>query len=488
MPGKLTHPPGSDSAHPGIFKHGPHIVRVSDLRFQFGVPEEQWQQPGRLIISQQDDGYTGFWIDEVIDVISFPEQGWGKLPPYLPRGIFSRTLLHKQQIQLYAEFSKLKTLQGGGYLKQYLDYLQQQSTTTETGLAKPQTHHATATISSAVKTPSTIAVETGSPREANTVSSPETNTGMTQTASASQETFTHRRPANNPVISSSRNTPAAKPSVMKPAIPKTTTVTRQVTAFESQNQATKTKPSSSRTNDLVNELRHQQISSTEAADETTTTGAIAVLLIFIILVTGLGSGVYFWFQTENLGNKTYSREITPLSPEPLKGPTPVYEPVVEQPVTTIMTEPLPDSRDENKEDEPQVTVQQDENRGDEPHATIQQDENNIVIILDEPKTSTAQQASKVRVDNTAPQHSGAVSTLQETSDKAEKPITPVRHEIIHEVVKGDTLWAIAKRYVKDPFRYPELARLSDIRNPHKIYPGNKVHIIQYRNPEQKTSQ
>ena len=48
--------------------------------------------------------------------------------------------------------------------------------------------------------------------------------------------------------------------------------------------------------------------------------------------------------------------------------------------------------------------------------------------------------------------------------------------IIHTVVKGDTLWHIAGRYVNDPFRYPELTKLSKISNPDLIYPGNKVYI------------
>lgn len=54
----------------------------------------------------------------------------------------------------------------------------------------------------------------------------------------------------------------------------------------------------------------------------------------------------------------------------------------------------------------------------------------------------------------------------------------ISKEIIHIVVKGDTLWHIAKFYVDDPYRYPELARLSNITNPDLIYPGDRVHIIQ----------
>ena len=44
----------------------------------------------------------------------------------------------------------------------------------------------------------------------------------------------------------------------------------------------------------------------------------------------------------------------------------------------------------------------------------------------------------------------------------------------HTVVWGDTLWHISKHYLKDPFRYPDLARWSNIENPDLIYPGDEV--------------
>lgn len=52
------------------------------------------------------------------------------------------------------------------------------------------------------------------------------------------------------------------------------------------------------------------------------------------------------------------------------------------------------------------------------------------------------------------------------------------NKIVHIVTPGNTLWFIAMRYIKNPYRYPDLARLNNIKNPDLIYPGEKV-IIQY---------
>lgn len=518
QPVTLTRPPGSDTVRPGIFRHSGHVVKTEELRVRFGVDEAD-RRPGRMIIAEIDSGRTAFWVDDIIDVISMPGKGWGQLSPQLPKGIFSKTLLLDDKIYLYAEFDALQKLQGHGLLKAYIEQLLVEKQQHEAPV-KAQTTIPTATVTT--KRPDTPP----SPRkEESTV--PDENS-KTSKAVATAEPTEQDKQVNNSVNKVSREAPTVSAKKITPTkvqtiiantsqrVSKSAKTTNKeetrisngaITPQASSVTVTKESPAKSSIAESHSPITPIKLSSAPPESKNQKNNAETKLvstnsrfpwlktLIVILLLISTGTGIYYYFQAERNKpiNKSNNVDITNIyltnRPEP--------ETTVVTPALVIETPPPAEEKASVAEtvvpDETSFAEEQSAIPTSNYQASIEKDDEGITIVIKAPKeelvlndnalAETSPSATPPPIEASsvplpaASEKEKHPADIEENKTKTEILTKPRREEIIHIVVKGDTLWHIAKRYVKNPFRYPELARLSNIKNPDRIYPGNRVRII-----------
>ncbi len=524
-PPKLTHPPGSDSSQPGIFKHGSHIVKVLDLRQKFGIEKDQHVHPGNLIVTIFEEQGFAFWVDQILDVFDFPSEGWGDLPPAIPRGVFSRTLLLNKKIHLYSEFEKLATINDLGYLKHYIQQLTQKENHAESdNKIKPK--HSTAInktrIDTKIQNNSEEIVKT------NTVPViPLDKPTIEKKTAATTHTAIKNTPVSEVKVMSKKEQPGIKnkfhnktPEINQPVL-KSPITKERTSIITPKSSSASILPSSSETTIFSQKTNNpprkpvkpnplQESNNQSNNDNNEDESSLFILVFFFVLLFGsLAAGYYFLIYEETTPIKEYKTPyITTPSPDiyktsPLKNESINTQQVIDSPIATQQAEEnieiiKEESEQKNlpsimeKEKIAQVKIEDMNSEIIKPvkeyRADIIKQENEITITLHQSPDEDNNTSSEVVTEEPAIKEE-VITDDKLTTIKTQPVETPpteihapparkerVVKEIIHIVVKGDTLWAIAKKYVNNPFLYPELARLSNIKNPHRIYPGNRVRI------------
>lgn len=98
-----------------------------------------------------------------------------------------------------------------------------------------------------------------------------------------------------------------------------------------------------------------------------------------------------------------------------------------------------------------------------------------------PRVAEPLRAPLAPADLRTPSPSAQVMPLKEPAVAAPAQATPVvwraDRPLRYTVRKGDTLWDISARFLRDPWRWPEVWHANpQVRNPHRIYPGDILEV------------
>jgi len=592
IPPKITVPPGANVAEPGVFKSMHGMVRLVDLRVRFGVDKSDFSDPGKVVVVEVEGGHAGFWVDEIEDVISFPESGWKQVPAYIPRNVFSRTLLHKENIRLYADFEQLDKFKSTGYLRKHIEMIK---ATENRSVDKSPLEVTDKNVFDGSKKTNKENKNNGD--ELKTENKVSTDSRVEQNKNVSYEEkpsslVIKSRQVNEVKKKATIKTSQAREVIERQArvrdevkrheVANVRTVKREINlprAAEGDAEVVLKKSRMKPEKEMSKQLTNNHISKNRR-EESKDGGFIWLVGVSVVFI-----GALFAFfnssdfnkddkytivnpsQTEQLNDvdeqvgliseglndeieKTEEFDVVKeikvddkieseaeIKTEVEEQAEQLIETQVEQQVETQSDPSVESQRMLQVEtpDELQTQTKSEikEDSKEEGDVRITKNERGVLIEINDfdeasenelkeishqaddekasdefagPREQEINRAAKpdsytVKAEillekATASKDSGLteekhgtenIKVLNEskteislnTKEKAmqNKQTKVSRKKYIHVVVKGDTLWYIAKKYVQNPWRYPELARLSNIKNPDLIYPGDQVTII-----------
>ena len=466
----------------GVFSHRGKITVVISLKRKFGMKESDDRSTGQLIISRISTGLTAFTVDEVLDIIPASGLNFSSLPALGMVTAFDRFAVKNDEIILRTDFELLYRLEDSDELSDSLKSLTS-ALKLESDFDKPVPG---ANISISESNSQTILEEkTGKESTINSDSHDSSYTDRNP-PDIGTEKFFKKKPgtAGKRFVLKSGNRSARKP------IPyKARTVQRKIPDRHrlSPNRQT------------VHEKPKRYLRFAVA-------GIVILSIIFIFMIwlwpgSDMHEKVAYRSKEPVVNNSRdismrpldlsqhqladdTSKILTDTNDVPEDSNDEIFK--TEKPVDTkripLKTEEKPpEAVEKNNTDLPPIPQETKE--------VLRVETDDFTLTVERPqsqKTGSASQLDQQKVleDEDPPilktdkqQH---LKTEQPQPEKADEttstPVAAGKIEIIHIVVKGDTLWDISAGYLGNPFRFPELAKLSRINDPDLIYPGDLIRI------------
>lgn len=564
VPPAISRANASSDAEPGMFKSMYGMVRVVDLRVRFGVDASLHKQPGQIIIVEVTGGHAGFWVDEIEDVIAFPQTGWSQAPSHVPGSVFSRALMQEGDIRLYAEFDRLDSFKASGYLREHIRNLQQaaqQEADTARENKEPAEPRQPEVLSSTLnKTAATEHAEMPLETDNEVPSQPSSDSKKFEIEKQSSKLFSstqgddfyhaqaktdsklhppgenHRQDKAFPSVESDAAEARQKASRLhrpSPFVKAAAQFHEQPAVHErpARNVATSADKTVCVDGPEMQRQASRPASTLEQTGSNWLWWFLPLLLLFVVIFVfmqnsrllqglivqdepsalqsrvDLQNDLVVTPQKKTVDNHVSQLESSQMSTdkaamavEPVNAESVVQiaddlaDVIYIEPENGDLTITVNDYEgDDTSEDEStveatapaQLPVQHESDTGpkqlQQTHAQGREAETEPwqagslsagelakteLLSEDEKQQQTGIQAAAADIEKS--------TAAKGVVDKAD---VQKSRRLQHIVVKGDTLWSITGRYINKPWLYPEIARLSNIDNPHLIYPGQRVIIV-----------
>ena len=413
----------------GLINHRGQVYRVISLRRKLGLEANPPVMEGQLILSNRPAGPTAFLVDEVIDVLPGSDLEWRPLSPHSAMDLFDAFILRGKEVLFHTTFDLIEAARETPYPNPDLEAIARLAADPDRSVYREASPHTKEEVIASIPPADSL-------REDHLEKAIHQPTEPVVTLAA--ETAVPSGPAASP------GTPAQRSRTMR----------RPVGKARVQRHA-------------LHATDHHRTRRYALALTT-----VLLLILTIVLSAALLTKKITARRDPQIPDRQVASRPAPgllstssqPNPEQTASTRPPAEATPPSPLLAEApeeTSPLP-KRLGIEKPSPRQTSEKER----PPDASTGTPETNREIVRVETETFT------MTVER-PPDGSQETAALPTPTPSGRVSGTEIRHR----VVAGDTLWDIAERYLGDPFQYPELARLSQIRDPDLIYPGDIIHII-----------